>query len=60
MGIGKKNATIREAINVRRVSLGMPAQTADPIIEIINRDEQDVRPIVGATDLRAAREDSEP
>jgi hypothetical protein len=59
MGIGKKNAAPGQAIYVWHVSLRMPAQTANPIIEVINGNEQDVRSLVGPTELREASEESE-
>ena len=39
MGIGKKNTSLRQPIQVRRDGLRMPTKTSDPVIQIIHRDE---------------------
>ena len=33
-----------QAIQVRSLRVGMPAETTDPVVEIVDRDEHDVRP----------------
>ncbi len=38
--IGEQHAALRESVDVRRLHLQMPAETTDPIIQIINGDEQ--------------------
>ena len=42
MGVGKEYAAGGEAIKVRGDRLRMSAQATDPVIEIVDRDEQDV------------------
>ena len=43
MGVGEKCAPGGEAIDVGGLSLGMTAEATDPVIEIVDGDEQDVR-----------------
>jgi hypothetical protein len=45
MGIGKQHPAPRQPVYVGRLGLGMAAQHADPIVQIVNGDEQ----IVGRT-----------
>ena len=40
MGIGKQHSTSSETIHVGSQSLRVPLQAADPVIQIIYRDEQ--------------------
>ena len=47
MGLFKENALLCERINVRRLRLGMSSEAADPIVQIVDSDEQDVGPIDG-------------
>ena len=47
MGLFKENALLRERINVRRLRLGMSSEAADPIVQIVDSDEQNVRPVDG-------------
>ena len=42
MGIVKENTGGGQAVQIRGPGLGMPAQTTDPIVQIIHRDEKDV------------------
>ena len=43
MGIGKKDARGSQAIKIGGSSLRVSTQAADPVIEIVHGDEQDVR-----------------
>lgn len=47
MGIGEENAAGREAINVGCLDLGMASHAADPVVEIIDCDEEDIGPFDG-------------
>ena len=40
VGIGKKRPACGEPVNVRRFDLRVTAQRADPVVQIINRDEK--------------------
>ena len=42
MSVGEEHAAAREAVEVRRPCLRMTAQNADPVIEIVDRNEEDV------------------
>ena len=42
MSVGEEHATAREAVEVRRPCLRMSAQNADPVIEIVDRNEEDI------------------
>lgn len=42
MGIGEQCAAFGEAIDVRREGLRMALEAPDPVVEIIDSDEQDV------------------
>ena len=42
MGIREKHTPRRESVNVWRSCLRVTAETADPIVQIINRNEQDI------------------
>ena len=44
MGLLEKDALLCERINVRRLRLGMPTKAANPVVQIVDGDEQDVRP----------------
>lgn len=52
MGLLEKDALLCERINVRRLRLGMPTKAANPVVQIVDGDEQDVRPIhrIGSND----------
>ena len=43
VGIEEDRAPRRETVHVRGFGLGMPSQTPFPVIEVVDRDEQDVR-----------------
>ena len=47
MGIGKNHALGRQLIHVRRTGLGIALQRIRPVIQIIDGDEKDVRPMRG-------------
>lgn len=42
MSVGEEDASLSEAIDVRRARLRMTTETADPVIEVVNGDEEDV------------------
>ena len=42
VSVGEENSTGRQSIQIRRDRLWMPAQTADPIVQIIHGDEEHV------------------
>jgi hypothetical protein len=42
MSIREQGATLSKPIKIRRLHLRMPAQAANPVIQVINSDEQDV------------------
>ena len=42
MRVVEEHAPCREPINVRRLCLRVPAHAADPVIEVIDGDEQDI------------------
>lgn len=42
MRICKQNAAGGQAIEVGRLRLGMPAETTDPVIQVVDRNEQHV------------------
>ena len=44
MGIIKKHTTGSQSVDIRSLSLGVPTQATDPIIKIINGDQQNVGP----------------
>ena len=48
MPIGKKGAHPGEAVDVGGFRLGEPAEATDPIIQIVDRDQQDVWLILGS------------
>jgi hypothetical protein len=43
MRVRKKRAPRREGIDVRRLRLRVAAEAADPIVQVIDRDEEHVR-----------------
>lgn len=43
MGVGEENTARGESIEIRREGLRVPPEAADPIVQIIDREEQDVR-----------------
>lgn len=42
MGVGKKGAAFGKGIDVRGLDHGVPAKAADPVVEVVNGDENDV------------------
>jgi len=42
MGVVKEHSARREPVNVRRLCLGVPTHATDPVIEVIDGDEQDI------------------
>ena len=46
MGVCEQRSTFGQRIDVGSLNLRMPAQAADPIVQIIDRDEQDIWPLV--------------
>ena len=44
MGIGEDDAAACQPIHVRRLNLRMAAQEADPIVQVVDHDQQHVRP----------------
>ena len=60
MGLGEQDSTLGQCIHVRRLDLGVAAEAADPVVQIVDRDEQDVvrfrRNCVGA-DGQAVRDE---
>jgi len=49
MGVRENRSARRESIDARRFDLRVTAEAADPIVEIIDRDEEDVGAISGAS-----------
>ena len=45
MGVGEERPPPRQAVDVRRLHLRMSAQAPNPIVQVIDRNEQDVRPL---------------
>ena len=44
MRVGEQRAALGQPVDVRRPDLRMPAQAADPVVLVVDRDEQDVGP----------------
>ena len=42
VGVGKEGAALGEPVHVRGERLGMPAEATDPVVQIVDGDEQDV------------------
>ena len=42
MGVVESNSAAGQLIDVRRLGLGVPSQTTNPVIEVVDGDEQDV------------------
>ena len=47
MPIGKQGAHLGQSVDVGGLRLGVPAKATDPIIQIVDRDQQDVWLILG-------------
>ncbi|EGF29376.1 hypothetical protein RBWH47_04740 [Rhodopirellula baltica WH47] len=43
MCVREKHAPRREAIDVWRLRLRVPTEAADPVVQVIDRDQQDIR-----------------
>ena len=43
MGVGKQYTPLGQAIHIRRQRLRMPSKAANPVIQIIDCDEQHIR-----------------
>ena len=43
--VGEEHAPIGKAVDVRRLRLRVAAQAADPVVQVVNGDEEDVRPV---------------
>ena len=59
MRVGKQRAPRRQSINIRSLGLRMPAKTPDPVIQVVDRDEQHIRPRISRVCFNA-RQDSKP
>ena len=46
MRIGEEDPTGRETVDVRREGLRMAVKAADPVVEVVDSDHQDVRRIL--------------
>ncbi len=59
MRVGKQDATFSESIEIRGASLGMSAEASDPIIQVVQGDEKNIRPLgrgfIASCKLRQAR-----
>ena len=42
MGVSEEHAARGQPIEIRRDRLGVPAETADPVVEIVHRNEEDI------------------
>lgn len=42
MGIGKQSAPLRQGIDIGRLHLWMAIQAAHPVIQIVDRDEENI------------------
>ena len=42
MGIAKENTTLGKSIQIGRDCLGMTFETANPIVEVVDADQEDV------------------
>ena len=50
MSVGKQGAHLGQPVDVGGLGLGVTAEATDPIIQIVDREEQDVRLILGPED----------
>jgi hypothetical protein len=55
VGIREEDAPRREFVQMRGVSLGMSLQAPQPVVQIINCDEEDLRPL--SAEAKRAREE---
>ena len=58
MGIGEKDPGGGQAIEVRGLGLGMPGKATDPVVEIVDCDEQYVGVLGGVDDNRIVHDTS--
>jgi len=58
MGVREQRPARRECVDVRRLDLRMPVQAADPIIQVVDGDDEDVG-LVGGRGWKGAREQEE-
>ena len=42
MSVSEKDSPLGEAVNMRRSGVWMPAQTTNPVIEVIDGDQEDI------------------
>ena len=56
MRIREQHSALGEPVHVRRLHVGVPTEAANPIIEIIDRNEDDVGPALGG--VQGLSEDS--
>ena len=57
MGVAEEGAARREAIDIRSLNLGMGIEAADPIVKIVNRDEENVGTLVFRMNKQRETED---
>ena len=49
VGVAKQHAALREPIDIRRTRLRMPLQTTNPIIQVVDGNQQHIGPFGGAS-----------
>jgi hypothetical protein len=42
MGIRKQNSPFSQSVDIRRLHLRMPAHATDPVVQVINRNQQHI------------------
>ena len=47
VGVGEKDATFREGVDVRGIGIRVPPEAADPVIEIVDREEKKIGAVFG-------------
>jgi hypothetical protein len=57
--LGEEHSTLRETIEIRGDGLGMALETAQPIVEIVNGDEEDVGALRSGGQERKATSENE-
>ena len=45
MGVAEQHTAPGKAIDVRRAHLRVSPEAADPVVQVVNRDEQHIRPL---------------
>jgi hypothetical protein len=59
MGIAEKDAARGQAVQVRRLRLGMTVHAPDPIVQVVNGDHEHVRPAgLGSQNRRCSQQQS--